>query len=121
LVKTYPKHSTSAAGKPVTIISRKIVTSDIAKKNIFTDFKNLPTENTANVRDGFWTLNTYRPADLSSNFKWESDLGNAWSYGIGNAGTAGRYGLSTSGRGARLLYSQPGIYKDMAVVLELSP
>jgi len=116
-----PKTRSSLTGKPIRVISRKIVESDILSKSIYTDFKNLPVQRTDKIREGFWVVDTHRPEDLSKDFEWEPGRGNGWTYGLGHAGTFDRYGLMTTGRGARLLYAQTGPYKDMSLELALSP
>ncbi|WP_207420316.1 hypothetical protein [Desertivirga brevis] len=117
----YPKHNTSKTGKPVFVQSRKISAKDILTSSITTDFKNLPTSRNSVIKEGFWTVDTYRPTDLSKEFVWTPDEGNGWEYGPGMDAAAGREGLMTVGRGARLLYTQSGRLKDMTLILKLSP
>ncbi len=121
VVKVEPKHQSSKVGDPVVVISKKIEAGDVIKRSIYTNFGNLPVQKSAVIRDGFWTLDTHRPVDLSDDFKWEPGEGNGWTYGQGYAGTIDRYGLMTTGRGARILYSQAGTYGDMSVTVNLSP
>lgn len=120
IAKVRPRHLTSYAGPVVEVKSRKIKASDVVTSNISSDFKNLVIESNA-ARPGFWSFDTYRPIDLSLDFKWEPDANSGWTYGNGSAGTAGRLGLSTTGRGARILYAQVAGFDDMSLDLELSP
>jgi hypothetical protein len=73
------------------------------------------------IVDGFWTVDSHRPVDLSEQFEWTPEK-NPWTYGEGgeSQGAVG-YGLMTTGRGARLLYPQAGHYGDMRVVVTLDP
>lgn len=121
IAKIRPRHSSSLIGTPQLLRSRIIQKSDVKHTGIVTDFRNIPAERTAVIRDGFWTLDTHRPADLNEDYKWEAYQGDGWTYGEGNLETAGRYGLYTSGRGARMLYAQEGRFEDMYLRLELSP
>ncbi|MFD2162467.1 hypothetical protein ACFSJU_08680 [Paradesertivirga mongoliensis] len=121
LARIKPKHTTSLAGQPVWLSSRKIKSSDVSTHNIHTNFKSLPTRRNSVIKDGFWTLDTHRPADLSAEFEWEPGQGDAWTYGTGTAGATGRYGILTVQRGARLLYAQQARYGDMSITVELSP
>lgn len=121
IAKIRPRHSSSVIGVPQLVRSRVISKSDIQHTGIVTDFRNLPSERTTGIKDGFWTLDTHRPADLSQEYKWKPFQGDGWTYGEGNLETAGRYGLYTSGRGARILYAQDGKFGDMHLALELSP
>lgn len=121
VAKLEPKHATSLTGNAVTAISRKITDKDVLTKNIHTDFQNIAVQRSTSVRDGWWTLDTFHPADLGSEFNWPPGPGNAWTYGLGDDGTADRYGLITVSRGARLLYAQAGTYGDMSVTVNMSP
>ncbi|PTQ99742.1 hypothetical protein C8P68_102572 [Mucilaginibacter yixingensis] len=121
VAKIEPKHATSLAGSGVMAISRKITAKDVSTKNIHTDFQNIAVQRSVAVRNGWWTLDTYRPADIGAEFEWQPGTGSAWTYGPGDDGTADRIGLVTVARGARLLYAQDGTYGDMAVTVKLSP
>jgi|GEM_PF-37890 len=121
IAKVHAKHASSNSGSPVQVVSRKIKEQDVPTTSITTDFINIPTQRSSEIREGFWTLDTYRPEDLSAEFVWEPDAGEGWTYGAGHEATSGQYGLETAGRGARLLYAQAGKYGDMSLVLELSP
>lgn len=117
-----PKHATSVIGSPVTAISRKIIPTDVLSKNVHTNFQNMAVQRSTAIRDGWWTLDTYHPADLGSEFTWLPGTGNGWNYGTGYDGTADRQGLTTAARGARILYAQTtGVYGDMAVTVKMSP
>jgi len=121
VAKITPKQEGSYAGNPFVVASSKISAGDITSTTIYTNFKNVPTERSGSIRDGFWTLDTHRPIDLSSDFQWDADQGDGWSYGLGQAGTSTRYGLITMGRGARLLYAQAGYFQNMKMIVQLSP
>ncbi len=121
IAKVTPKYPSSAIGNAQMSISRKIGAKDIASKTIETDFKNLPTQKSDSLRNGFWIIDAHRPADLSDKFPWEPANSEIWTYGMGSGGTFGKYGLMTTGRGARILYSQSGKYENMSLSLDLSP
>jgi len=121
LVKVEPKRSSSNTGAPAEVVSRKITAADVQSQNLYTDFVNMPSERSNIIRDGFWMPDTHRPIDLSSDFPWEADTVNGWTYGLGTDGADGRYGFMATGRGARLLYSQKEAYDDMSLAVALSP
>lgn len=116
-----PRHPTSKTGNAVFAWSKKIGATDVRTTSISTNFKNMPATRSELIRDGFWTMDTHRPKDLSQKFSWEPAAGDGWAYGMGEVETAGRQGLYTLGRGARMLYSQQGDYEDMTLSLNLSP
>lgn len=121
IAKVSPRYHSSAIGTAEMVISRKINAKDILTTAIVTDFKNLPAQKSDSLREGFWTVDAHRPVDLSDKFPWEPAISEIWTYGTGSGGTFGKYGLITTGRGARILYSQPGKYEDMSLSLDLSP
>jgi len=116
-----PRHETSETGKAVFARSRRIKPNDIGSESLSTDFKNIPTRRNEIIRNGFWTIDTYRPKDLNPDYAWQPAPGDGWAYGEGEVETAGRQGLFTLGRGARLLYTQTRQHRNMHLELELSP
>ncbi|CCV63596.1 conserved hypothetical protein [Alteracholeplasma palmae J233] len=120
-VEVEGKHHSSYPQEKVTIESRTILESDVTSDIIETDFSHISTKRQDEIIDNTWYLDTYRPVDLGSEFKWDPDQENSWEYNKGSHGAASLYGLMTTGRGARLLYNQSGSYNDMKVTLALTP
>ena len=86
-----------------------------------TDFHDFPCQWQPLVKEGFWTVDGYKPADTEE-FPWSFDRTRPmWEYGEGFNGAVGR-GLLQAQRGARLMYTPlTGDYGDMEVRLDVDP
>lgn len=117
LAEIMPKEEGSAYGEVVTLVTdRTISKEDNLCMEIVTDFQNMPTTLQSEIKEGFFTLDGYKPLDTAE-YDWEPTTGAAWTYGSGEGGTTGT-GLLQSVRGARMLYTPvAGNYDDMSVEL----
>lgn len=119
--KVEPRHNRSLTGKAVSVTTAKCVSIAAPQQVFDTDFTDFPTERQPEVIPGFWTVNTFKPADTME-FDWEADSVSGWMYGSGVDGAAGLKGLMQASKGARLMYTPAGYsYGDMEVSLTVDP
>jgi hypothetical protein len=120
-----PAHNRSQPGEPQVVISSRAITLDdipgdgLAKLNISTDFKHLPTGWQPQLLDGSWTQDTFYPKDQKVG--WRAEETTPWIYDRGINGAGQATGLLTVAQGARLLYSQSVSIDAMRVTVELNP
>ncbi|MBR5465745.1 MAG: hypothetical protein IKU77_08165 [Alistipes sp.] len=114
-----PKHIRSTLGEEVRIVSKKrIVNSDVVSTQEFkTDFEHFPAVNQPLIKEGFWTVDCFKPQDTAP-YNWQPNAERAtWYYGASINGAVGE-GLFQVQKGARLMYTPlKGKYGDMRVVL----
>ena len=113
-----PKNSRSDAGKSLTIVTEKPISSKdiVANKNLLsTNFKNNSTKNQLEIIPGFWTFKPFE--------KEGSDTAkDAWHFGKGVDGADNQYGLLQTGRSATLLYTPiERKYTDMKLQWSVTP
>ncbi len=123
MAKVEPKNIRSEAGTGVTAVySEKIEKKDVKTKNMSTDFKNFPAALQSLVKEGFWTVDYYRPADTESFGSWQGkETDTPWVYGMTGDGCKG-YGLYQGVQGARLMYTPvAGKYGDMSLKIVVDP
>lgn len=118
-----PKHIRCEAGEPVSFVMKKPTARKDIKGNsnvLYTDFRNLSTQNQLKVMPGFWTLGHFKPMG-SDNSAASAKEGDAWYYGEGKDGAANELGL-LQGRSASLLYTPVGKnFKDMTLTMTVAP
>ncbi len=117
-----PKHLRCHPGKlEVAITPAPITAKEVVKQQIYyTDFQNFPNNRQPEVIPGFWTIDGYKPLDLSE-YDWEVPTGETWYYGTGLDGMKGT-GLIQNTKGARLLYTPVQAKTgDMTVTLNVDP
>ncbi|MBE8718235.1 PemB family protein [Cellvibrio polysaccharolyticus] len=125
LATVAPAHNRSQPGEPQLVISARAITLNdipgdgLAKFNISTDFKHLPTGWQPQLLDGTWTQDTFYPKDQK--VAWRAEETTPWTYDRGINGAGQQTGLLTTAQGARLLYSQSVSIDDMRVVVEMNP
>lgn len=114
-----PKSSRSLYGAAVTAAAK-------AKKvpkttTLSTDFHDFPCQWQPAVKEGYWTVDGYKPADTQE-FDWTFDRSKPmWEYKEGFNGAVGM-GLLQAQRGARLMYTpMKRAYGDMHVTLHVDP
>lgn len=118
MVSVEPKHRRSDYGPAVTAISAAPVSAqDVPPfpRALSVDLATFPTATQSQVIPGFWTVDSYKPADAQpetgsfpGGWTAESDGASKWAYGTGvKNGTAGVTGLYNTDRGARLMYAPP--------------
>ncbi|MBE5876454.1 MAG: hypothetical protein E7290_06160 [Lachnospiraceae bacterium] len=119
IAEIMPKEEGSEYGNVVTLVTDRAITeADNLCKEITTNFQNMPTTLQSEIKEGFFTLDGYKPLDTAE-YDWEPVTGSAWTYGEGEGGATGT-GLLQSARGARMLYTPvKGTYGDMSVELIL--
>lgn len=114
-----PKHIRSVVGKEVRVVSAKRVKmSDVSPSNRYeTDFEHFPAENQPLIKEGFWTVDSFKPSDTEA-YSWQPRAERpAWVYGASINGAVGE-GLFQVQKGARLMYTPlKGTYNNMRVVL----
>lgn len=122
MAKIEPKHIRSNAGEPIYVIfENKINKSDILSENsINTDFKNFPTSIQSEIKEGFWTVDQYKPSDVEKISVSDTET-EPWAYGETGNGSIGS-GLYQNVQGARLMYTpMEKIYSDMELNINLDP
>lgn len=114
-----PKHVRSVKGEEVRVVSkRKLTRSDVVRNSTFeTDFEQFPAVNQPLVKEGFWTVDSFKPSDTEA-YGWQPRAERpAWVYGASINGAVGE-GLFQVQKGARLMYTPlKGTYNNMRVEL----
>lgn len=114
-----PKHIRSAAGEELRVVSKKKISrSDVTQtKSYTTTFEHFPAENQPLVKEGFWTVDCFKPQDTAP-YNWQPRAERpSWIYGSSINGAVGE-GLFQIQKGARLMYTPvKGTYNNMRVVL----
>ncbi len=118
-----PKNIRSDLGDAVKAVYPEAISAkDIKAKNYTTDFSDFPTVKQSEIKAGFWTVDSYRPADTESFGKWQGeDTETPWVYGETGNGSVGA-GIYQGTQGARLMYTPvEGQYGDMTIKLAADP
>ena len=118
-----PKNIRSDLGDAVkAVYSEAVSAKDIKAKNYTTDFSDFPTVKQPEIKEGFWTVDSYRPADTKSFGSWKGqDTETPWVYGETGNGSVGA-GIYQGTQGARLMYTPvEGKYGDMTVKVVADP
>ena len=89
--------------------------------NYLTDFHDFPCQWQPLVKEGYWTVDGYKPKDTEA-FGWTFDpQRDMWAYAEGFNGAVGK-GLVQAQRGARLMYTPVRrSYGDMTLQLDVDP
>lgn len=116
VVKIESKHIRSDYGEAVTAVSAQPVSADgipdfDGKLDVNLDI--FPTVTQDKVLPGFWTVDSYKPADADKDtgsfpggWTGEADGASKWAYGVGGRnGFDGAVGIYNTDRGARLKYT----------------
>ena len=114
-----PKSSRSLYG---TAVTTAIKATKIPKTTtVSTDFHDFPCQWQPFVKEGYWTIDGYKPADTKE-FDWTFDRSKPmWEYKEGFNGAVGM-GLLQAQRGARLMYTPlERAYGDMHLTLHVDP
>ncbi|MBO4607159.1 MAG: hypothetical protein J5682_04600 [Prevotella sp.] len=118
-----PRHARSPFGETRTVIYPRPLASYGENKDwvVETDFHDFPCKWQPLVKEGFWTVDGFKPDDTAE-YPWSFDRTHPmWEYGEGFNGAVGR-GLLQAQRGARLMYTPlTGDYGDMEVKLDVDP
>ncbi len=122
MAEVAPKNIRSLYGPSMKAITQEAVLAEqiVQEYTISTDFRNFPCQYQPEVKAGFWTVDTYKPADTHE-YNWTTQTSKTWYYGSSQDGAVG-YGLLQDGKGARLLYTPvDGNYQDMSIALWVDP
>lgn len=122
MAEVSPKNIRSQYGPSLKAVTKEAVKAEdvVAEYAISTDFRNFPCQYQPEIKEGFWTVDTYKPADTHE-YKWDTQTSKTWYYGKSQDGAVG-YGLLQDGKGARLLYTPiAGKYQDMSIKLWVDP
>ena len=124
MAEMIPKHERSRLGKNVRVYTNRRITFEdlrgvgIEKYAYKSDFHKFPTVRQPLLIPGTWTVDSYY--SLHEKLVWEPAEGESWTYGEGVDGAFGEYGLLTTGRGARLLWTQEKGFNEMSVDVVLN-
>lgn len=118
-----PKHIRSEAGEEVRVVtSRPIRKEDVKQiRSMDRTFATFPPMNQPKIAAGWWTVDSFKPADTKA-YGWQPNTEKpAWRFGEGINGARGT-GLYQIQKGARLLYTPTAERKgDMEVRLYCDP
>ena len=117
-----PKHQRSGYGAPASAsLSLRPSSSKALMSFLSTDFHDFPCQWQPAVREGYWTVDGFKPQDTAE-FPWSFNPQKPmWEYAEGFNGAVGM-GLLQAQRGARLMYTPlPSTYHDMSLVLQVDP
>lgn len=124
LAEVAPRDKRSDAGEAVAVVTQRPVSArEAGKPSVWeVDLQSLPTGYRPEVREGFWSADSYAPYDTEA-FAWEADnSGDAWFYGHGFDGARDDVGLVQKTKGARLRYTPAGEkFGDMKITLTAVP
>lgn len=120
-----PKHLRCLPGKAVSTTLYEVITVADVKQNpneLIPDLAHLPGDYQPLVLPGFFTLDSYAPADTRE-WYWEADtMAAPWYYGAGVNGAAQDSGLVQNTKGARLRYQPVGErFGDMKISFTAIP
>ena len=117
-----PRHQRSTYGPTVTVNCPSLARQGLQPLTaLATDFHDFPCQWQPDIKEGYWTVDGYKPADTAE-FPWDfSREKPMWEYGEGFNGAVGR-GLLQAQRGARLMYTPLNAnYGDMTLTLKVDP
>lgn len=117
------KHLRSLPGTAVTLTT-KVLTSKqtgLRDRELTTDFTHLPCANQLDLKPGLWTIDGYKPSDVTLQNWTVDNAADFWIYGPGINGCKGT-GLLQTRPGSRLRYTPAGsAFGDMEVTLLVDP
>lgn len=105
-----PKHQRCEAGLPKTVIFNAVISKkDIKPSNILIpNLEQISAKYQPEILAGFWTLDSYAPADTHEH-NWVADNSkDPWYYGHGENGAANDLGFVQATKGARMRYTPVG-------------
>ncbi|WP_281228875.1 hypothetical protein [Flavobacterium aquiphilum] len=106
-----PKHLRCEAGAPKTIVFNSVISkTDIkqSSKVLVPNLENMSAKYQPEILPGFWTLDSFAPADTSEH-NWTGDNSkDPWYYGSGENGAANDIGFIQATKGARMRYNPVG-------------
>ena len=125
MAKVAPKHLRCHAGTSFFAITATPVSPDDVKADpasMMVDLRSMSSSYQPEVKPGFWTLDSYTPADTRE-YDWEADNSKApWYYGPGENGASSDTGFVQATKGARLRYTPVGTkFGDMKISFTAVP
>ncbi len=105
-----PKHLRCQAGTSKTVIFKDVISKKDTKEStiLFPNLENMSAKYQPEILPGFWTLDSFAPADTSEQ-NWTADNSNdPWYYGSGVNGAANDIGFIQAVKGARMRYTPVG-------------
>ena len=105
-----PKHLRCEAGTPKTAVFKDVISKkDCQESSILVpNFENMSAKYQPEILPGFWTLDSFAPADTKEH-NWTGDNSkNPWYYGKGENGAANDVGFVQASKGARMRYTPVG-------------
>ncbi|MFL1011651.1 hypothetical protein [Flavisericum labens] len=120
-----PKHLRCYAGPPKSVVFNKKIEEKDFKGNpnvLVPNLENMSATYQPKVLPGFWSLDSFAPADTKE-FNWEADNSrDPWYYGEGINGAAGTKGFVQNTKGARMRYKPVGNnFGDMKISFTALP
>lgn len=106
-----PKHLRCEAGLPKTITFNAVIAKGDVKQPstiLIPNLENMSAKYQPEILPGFWTLDSYAPADTHEH-NWTADNSkDSWYYGSGENGAANDTGFVQATKGARMRYTPVG-------------
>jgi hypothetical protein len=123
MVTVEPRHIRSLPGPPETVVTTQPVLPGDVKTDLHflvPDLRSMSTKYQPEVMPGFWTLDSFAPADT---YDWTGDNSrDPWYYGVGEDGASRDTGLVQATKGARLRYTPIGDkFGDMKISFTAVP
>lgn len=119
-----PKHLRCQAGTPKTVVFKDVISkNDIKESSILVpNLENMSAKYQPEILPGFWTLDSFAPADTSEE-NWTADNStDPWYYGNGVNGAANDVGFIQASKGARMRYTPLGnTFGDMKISFTAVP
>lgn len=106
-----PKHLRCEAGTPKTVIFNSVISKADIKQTasiLIPNLENMSAKYQPEILPGFWTLDSYAPADTKDQ-NWTADNSkDSWYYGSGENGALNDVGFIQATKGARMRYTPVG-------------
>ena len=120
-----PKHIRCMFGDAVQYVLPELINPKDVKINdkiLVANFRNMSGAYQPKVLPGFWSLDSYAPADTHEH-NWQGDNSrDPWYYGTGEGGAASDTGFVQNTKGARLRYTPVGsAFGDMSIRFTACP
>ena len=105
-----PKHLRCEAGTPKTAVFKDVISKkDCQESSILVpNFENMSAKYQPEILPGFWTLDSFAPADTKEHNWTDDNSKNPWYYGKGENGAANDVGFVQASKGARMRYTPVG-------------
>lgn len=119
-----PKHLRCQSGEPIKVIFKNVISKKDTKEStiLVPNLENMSAKYQPQILPGFWTLDSFAPADTFEE-NWTADNSNdPWFYGSGVNGAANDVGYIQASKGARMRYTPIGnSFGDMKISFTAVP